>query len=65
MKSVFLLLLLCSLAHGAVCATGQPKDPAALVQIEHVWVRAADQHDMAALGCILADEFQEADLQAY
>jgi ketosteroid isomerase-like protein len=61
MKSVFLLLLLCSLAHGAVCATGQPKDPAALVQIEHVWVRAADQHDMAALGCILADEFEEAD----
>jgi len=61
MKSVFPLLLLCSLAHGAVCATGQLKDPAALVQIEHVWVRAADQHDMAALGCILADEFEEAD----
>jgi len=60
-KSVFPLLLLCSLAHGAVCPTGQLKDEAALVQIEHVWLRAVEQHDMAALGCILADEFEEAD----
>jgi hypothetical protein len=36
-------------------------DQAALVQIEHVWLRAVEQHDMAALGCILADEFEEAD----
>ncbi len=61
MKSVFPLLLLCSLAHGAVCPTGQLKDQATLVQIEHVWLRAVEQRDMAALGCILADEFEEAD----
>jgi ketosteroid isomerase-like protein len=61
MKSVFLLLLLCSLAHGAVCPTSQLKNQAALVQIEQVWLRAVEQHDMAALGCILADEFEEAD----
>jgi ketosteroid isomerase-like protein len=61
MKGVLPLSLLCSLAHGAVCPMGQLKDPATLVQIEHVWVRAADQHDVAALGCILADEFEEAD----
>jgi ketosteroid isomerase-like protein len=63
MKSVFPLLLLCScsLAHGAVCPKGQLKDQAALVQIEHVWLRAVKQHDIAALGCILADEFEEAD----
>jgi ketosteroid isomerase-like protein len=60
-KSIFALLLLCSLAHGAVCPTGQLKDQAALVQIEHVWLRAVEQHDMTALGCILADEFEEAD----
>jgi uncharacterized protein DUF4440 len=52
--------VLCSLARGAVCPTGQAKDQAALVQIEHVWLRAAEQHDVAALGCILADEFEEA-----
>jgi ketosteroid isomerase-like protein len=63
MKSVFPLLLLCSLAHGAVCPTGQPKDEAALVQIEQVWLRAVEQHDIAALGCILADEFEEADFR--
>jgi ketosteroid isomerase-like protein len=61
MKSLFPLLLLGSLAHGAVCPAGQPKDPAALVEIEHVWLRAAEQNDTAALGCILADEFEEAD----
>jgi ketosteroid isomerase-like protein len=64
MKFVFALLpllLLCSVAQGAVCPTGQGKDEAALVQVEHAWLRAVEQHDMAALGCILADEFEEAD----
>jgi ketosteroid isomerase-like protein len=61
MKSVLSLLLLCSLAHGAVCPTGQLKEQATLIEIEHVWLRAAEQHDTAALGCILADEFEEAD----
>ena len=61
MKIALPLLLLCSLAHGAVCPTGQLKDQATLVRIERVWVQAAEQHDVAALGCILADEFEEAD----
>ena len=61
MKIVFFFLLLCPLAHGATCPTGQLKDEAALVQIEHTWLRAVEQHDPAALGCILADEFEEAD----
>ncbi|MDP9008252.1 MAG: nuclear transport factor 2 family protein [Pseudomonadota bacterium] len=61
MKIALPLLLLCSLAHGAVCPAGQLKDQATLVRIEHVWLRAAEQHDVAALECILADEFEEAD----
>ena len=64
MKIVFpllLSLLLCSLARGAVCPDGQPKNEAALLQVEHEWLRAAEHHDTAALGCILADEFEEAD----
>jgi hypothetical protein len=62
-KFVLPLLLLCSfsLAHGQGCPTGQKKDASTLVQIEQVWLRAAEQHDKAALGCILADEFEEAD----
>ena len=40
---------------------GSLKDEATLVQIEQKWVRAVEQHDPAALGCILAEEFEEAD----
>lgn len=61
MRIAFVLLLLCSCAHGAACPTGQSKDQAALVEIEQVWLKADEQHDMAMLGCILADEFEEAD----
>lgn len=61
MKTALPLLLLCSLAYSAPCPTGQIKDEAALVQVEHGWVRAVEQHDTAALGCILADEFEESD----
>jgi hypothetical protein len=53
MKSVFALLLLCSLAHGAACPTGQLKDQAALIQIEHLWLQAVEQHDVAAQEQIL------------
>lgn len=59
-KTVFCLLLSCSLAHGAVCPTGQMKNEAALIQIEETWVRVVEQHDMPALECILAPEFEEA-----
>lgn len=61
MKIAVPLLLLCTLAHAASCPTNQAKDEATLVQIEHTWLRAAEQHDLPALGCILADEFEEAD----
>ena len=63
MKIVFPLLLLCSLAHAADCPSGQAKDQATLIQIEHTWLRADEQHDTAMLSCILADEFEEADFE--
>lgn len=61
MRTVIPLLLWCSLAYGAGCPTGQAKDEATLVQIEHEWLRAAEQHDLAVLGCILAADFEEAN----
>ena len=61
MKIVLLLMLLSPSAYGVGCPTGQAKDEAALVAIEHNWLRAVEQHDSAALACILADEFEEAD----
>ena len=61
MKTALWLMVLCSLAHAAPCRTGQTKNEAALIQIEKTWMQAVEQHDPAALGCILADEFEEAD----
>lgn len=61
MRVAFILMLLCPFAQGAACPAGQSKDQAALLQIEQVWLKADEQHDAAALGCILADEFEEAD----
>src|SRR5579871_5813593 len=61
MKNIFLLLLLSSFAYGAGCPNGQRKDAATLVQLEQEWVRVSEQHDAAAMGCMLADEFEEAD----
>jgi ketosteroid isomerase-like protein len=62
MKFILPLLLLSSfsLAQGQGCQTGQQKDSATLAKIEKDWVRAVEQHDKAALACILADEFEEA-----
>ncbi len=52
--------LLCSLAHGAGCPTGQEKNEATLVQVEETWARVVEHHDLPGLGCILAVEFEEA-----
>jgi ketosteroid isomerase-like protein len=57
------LVLCCPLACAASCPAGQAKDENALVQIEHSWAGALEQRDAAALGCILAEEFQDADPQ--
>lgn len=60
MKRLVLLLLICPLAYAAPCPTSQMKDEASLVQIEHTWAHALEQHDVAALECILANDFEEA-----
>lgn len=53
-------LLLSSLAYAAPCPTGQSKDGNALIQAEQTWARSLEQSDTATLGCILADEFEDA-----
>jgi ketosteroid isomerase-like protein len=52
--------MMCSLAHAAPCTSGQTKEGNALVQIEQAWAQALDASDTATLGCILADEFEDA-----
>ena len=62
MKQMFLLaLVVLPLACWASCPSGQTKDEAALVQLEQTWAKALEQRDGAAVGCILAAEFEDAD----
>jgi hypothetical protein len=46
---------------GANCQVSQPKDGRALIQIEQTWAQALERHDVDAVSCILAKEFQDAD----
>ncbi len=45
----------------ANCPSLQLKDGNALVQLEKAWANALEVRDADAVGCILADEFQDAD----
>ena len=45
----------------ANCPSAQLKDGNALVQLEKAWASALEVHDADAVGCMLADEFQDAD----
>ena len=64
MKYVLWVFLLCPLALAAPCPAGQPagkaKNGEALIRVEQTWARSLEQRDTAALGCILADEFEDA-----
>ena len=52
---------LLTLMFAATCPTHQPKEGNALIQIEESWAQALEARDADAVGCILADEFQDAD----
>ncbi len=43
------------------CPAPQDKDGDTLIHIEQTWVKALETHDTEAVGCILAEEFQDAD----
>jgi len=63
-KYILWFLLLCPLAYGAPCVTVptpiQARDGNALIEAEQIWARSLEQRDTATLGCILADEFEDA-----
>ena len=48
-------------AQAADCPSHQGKEPEILVQIEQSWAAALELRDADAVGCILADEFQDVD----
>ena len=49
-------------AHAAGCPKTQPKTEAALVNLENTWADALSRNDSDAVGCLLADEFEDADV---
>jgi ketosteroid isomerase-like protein len=55
-------MLFCPLALGSPCPAGQTKDEAALVRAEQKWALALEGQDVDGLACILADEFEDADI---
>ena len=56
--ALFLFLALPALAAGC---PNQPKTEAALLDLEHSWADALSRKDVAAVSCLVADEFEEVD----
>jgi ketosteroid isomerase-like protein len=64
-KIISLLALVLALAlsvHAADCPKNQPKTEAALIQLEQNWAAALRRKDTDAVACMLADEFEDADV---
>jgi len=57
---VVLLLSLPALA--ADCPKNQPKTEAALIELEQHWAQALSRHDADTVACMVADEFEDADV---
>jgi ketosteroid isomerase-like protein len=59
---LFLFLLIAIPAFAADCPKDQPKTEAALIALEHSWADALTRKDVAAVSCMVADEFEDADV---
>jgi ketosteroid isomerase-like protein len=61
--TLFLVLFtVASAALAADCPKNQAKTEATLIQIEENWAAALSRKDADAVACILADEFEDADV---
>ena len=49
-------------AWAADCPKDQPKKEATLVELEQKWAAALSRHDADTVACMVADEFEEADV---
>ncbi|HUM06183.1 MAG TPA: nuclear transport factor 2 family protein [Terriglobales bacterium] len=63
MKSLIVVALLLSLpALAADCLNNQPKSEAALIALERSWADALNHKNADTIACLLADEFEDADV---
>jgi ketosteroid isomerase-like protein len=60
--SFVLPLALAVSAFAADCPKNQPKTEAALIELEQSWAAALSRKDADAVACMLADEFEDADV---
>jgi ketosteroid isomerase-like protein len=56
------LLPLVSPALAGDCPQDQPRTEAALIELEQNWAAALSRKDAAAVACMVADEFEDADV---
>jgi ketosteroid isomerase-like protein len=49
-------------ALGANCPKNQPRKESALIELEQNWASALARHDAGTVACMVADEFEEADV---
>jgi ketosteroid isomerase-like protein len=54
--------LIAGLPSAWAACPGHSRDEQALLQLEHNWAKALEQHDTETVACLLADEFQDADV---
>jgi ketosteroid isomerase-like protein len=57
-----IVLPLSLLALAADCPKNQPKTEAALLELEQNWAAALDRHNADTVACMVADEFEDADV---
>ena len=60
--TVPLALALSSSAFAAGCPKNQPKTEATLIELEQNWAAALSRKDADAVACVVADEFEDADV---
>ncbi len=57
-----ILLALASSALAADCPRNQPKTEAVLIELEQNWAAALSRKDADSVACMVADEFEDADV---
>jgi len=59
---VLIVLLLSLRALASDCPKNQPKTEAALLELEQNWAAALGRHDADTVACMVAEEFEDADV---
>ncbi len=60
--AILITLLLSFAALAADCPKNQPKTDEALVKLEKSWAEALSRKDASAVACMVAEEFEDADV---